>query len=985
MWPTLTLAILVALAAGGVAAVLWRRRTLARHAVPGDLRRFVAAQQSLHTIKDFASPNPAGGGNPDIREFVTGWRWRVPVDPPVFEQPVTDCSSEQSAEADVESRELRANLSAQCESLTNVSGGSEDEDQPHNEADSSAVELPPRVEEFEGQFIPQRDQGNAPQARVPTPIDVPVLVRSELESERSCSHGGLRAELESDDDEGQRYASMRITKRSSGGRGEYEISESFNGITPRDLLDRTIVLDFGSGVEIATGVRLLLRHGKRRLRIDEKAGCEMHLHRQLAAVLMLPHPVREESKWAPDTPVIQSGLYGIKNIALSSVMLSANGIARVAVASVTVSNLGGEDQVQGPERMAEVKRLWEQHAGLPSLLASLVAEHKRLIEAGGPLGVYAEEVVSKLQDCAAEHCQAQGLSGFSPSHDVFPLLVRLFQSQRPLSDIGTPPSENPSLLGVSTANAAPSIGEAATNKATETASPLLEPASDESSIVTNPEIGADIDNTQLEADAPDLETAHEISVELEQAAAEAEAIQSGEEASRIRTPPSPRRYRPQPRGPVVTTRSPSGSTPPGEQRDVSVPIDLRLRSRVGGTYILSFLPRRRIGMPPELEVLHSDQRIQLSAPHEDWYQDVFLPEAGNCLRDGLAWRAEGSTSSFRWSLAGREVFVLGTRDDLSGFVSVPRLILGAQHVVICREHVLQRVLAVLRESCGIIPTSFGESDGLPSDWVGIGPVVPTVPLPPSEAGDILDALRPDPAVVIALEGGIRLQHNQFLGSYPPQVRVYGSIPAHAQVLIDGRPADAVGNAFTTTGFDLLGEHVVSCGAVSRTYAVVAPDDGWESWSAFSFSLHAQRGAEASASICGARVTEAGKSVLLVPSTTPVLLGSQPGEIYVAPVRQDLRTSVCPAFPLFTPVWAVPRDPLRSDKRTARVALLKEHSPAVQGGRVLGLAPSSMTLKWCIAILDCCRKGLSVEPAGHDARELWRSYRELARSLWRASR
>src|SRR6185295_10030573 len=102
-----------------------------------------------------------------------------------------------------------------------------------------------------------------------------------------------------------------------------------------------------------------------------------------------------------------------------------------------------------------------------------------------------------------------------------------------------------------------------------------------------------------------------------------------------------------------------------------------------------------------------------------------------------------------------------TRDDLSGFVSVPRLILGAQHVVICREDVLQRVLAVLRESCGIIPTTFGESDGLPSDWVGIGPVVPTVPLPASEAGDILDALRPDPAIVIALEGGIRLQHNQF--------------------------------------------------------------------------------------------------------------------------------------------------------------------------------------------------------------------------------
>ena len=52
---------------------------------------------------------------------------------------------------------------------------------------------------------------------------------------------------------------MRITKRSSGGRGKYEISEPFGPTTPRDLLNHTLVLDLGEGLRIPTGVVLLDR------------------------------------------------------------------------------------------------------------------------------------------------------------------------------------------------------------------------------------------------------------------------------------------------------------------------------------------------------------------------------------------------------------------------------------------------------------------------------------------------------------------------------------------------------------------------------------------------------------------------------------------------------------------------------------------------------------------------------------------------------
>jgi hypothetical protein len=207
------------------------------------------------------------------------------------------------------------------------------------------------------------------------------------------------------------------------------------------------------------------------------------------------------------------------------------------------------------------------------------------------------------------------------------------------------------------------------------------------------------------------------------------------------------------------------------------------------------------------------------------------------------------------------------------------------------------------------------------------------------------------------------------------------------VIIDGRTAEKTDGGFVSTEWDALGGHTVSCGAVSRSYTIVEPDDGWESWTAYLFDLSMRRGAGASASVCGALVTAGptGTPALLVPASTPVLLGSRPGEIYTATIREDMRMGFCPAFPPFAPIWAVPQNPLRSDKASARVMLLKESAPASQAGADRQSHPSRAVRQWCTAILDCCRKGLDVDPPEDNARRLWRSYRDAARHLWRASR
>jgi hypothetical protein len=42
-------------------------------------------------------------------------------------------------------------------------------------------------------------------------------------------------------------------------------------------------------------------------------------------------------------------------------------------------------------------------------------------------------------------------------------------------------------------------------------------------------------------------------------------------------------------------------------------------------------------------------------------------------------------------------------------------------------------------------------------------------------------------------------------------------------------------------------------------------------------------------------------------------------------------------------------------------------------------------RWCRVILDASRKGLEVEPASPATQELWRAYKQRARSLWKLLR
>jgi hypothetical protein len=253
-------------------------------------------------------------------------------------------------------------------------------------------------------------------------------------------------------------------------------------------------------------------------------------------------------------------------------------------------------------------------------------------------------------------------------------------------------------------------------------------------------------------------------------------------------------------------------------------------------------------MPEEIEVSGAGESpLTLSALHEAWYQDVIPADAGSALRNGATWYADRPEGRLQWMLSGRDLYVLGPRDELSGYVSAPRLVLEDQHTVLCIAELREQVLALLQQCCVTAPASINPEDGLPPGWVGFRGVCPTRSLPPSPTPDILDALRPAPDVQISLRGGIRLQYFQWLIGFPPAIRLVGAASdAQLSVTIDGQTAvRQTGGAFTAPGWDKPGDHLVACGALTRSYSLVAPPDSWESWAAYSQS--------GNLAICGAAV------------------------------------------------------------------------------------------------------------------------------------
>jgi hypothetical protein len=501
--------------------------------------------------------------------------------------------------------------------------------------------------------------------------------------------------------------------------------------------------------------------------------------------------------------------------------------------------------------------------------------------------------------------------------------------------------------------------------------------------------GANVDGDapRLEEEAVDVDVA-----DPEPSGTEIDGLLQTPAATERKVRP-PRRYRPPTGTPSPRPeRRPRAAAPAPQTR--SLEISVRAVFERGGFCRLSLLPGKDESAGTE-SVAGNHGELELIPLQDDFYEDVFPPDLGDALRTGVEWQSIGDGPPCRWTLAGRDIYVLAPHEHIAGYVSTTRLVLGENHVVLCTSQRLEDARRAIAESGSPPPATVDERDGLPIGWIGLRGVAPAKSVPQSSGADILNVLRPLPDVAIVLDGGIRIGRNVWLMGYPPAIQLRGDVSTIEDVLIDGVPASQTETrAYVAPGWDRIGEHTVWCAALSRTYHIREGLEEWDGFDAYRWSLGdaAPDGVDSAGSICGPLVRPPaiagdGAARRIVCAANPVLIGAVPGEIAHARMRRDVRTNDHVSTVRFDPVWALPANPLSCDKRSARVIAIAARPPVRADGRARPGRRREMQMvrAWCTAILDASRKGLAIAPDDAASAVLWAEYKRFAKALWRGSR
>jgi hypothetical protein len=365
----------------------------------------------------------------------------------------------------------------------------------------------------------------------------------------------------------------------------------------------------------------------------------------------------------------------------------------------------------------------------------------------------------------------------------------------------------------------------------------------------------------------------------------------------------------------------------------------------------------------------------------DSCEDVTLPDIGTALRGGVAWRSKGSLPAWHWALGGRGIYVLARGDDagLSGFVSVTRLLLGAEHVVLATEGRRTDVSAALTQAGCADPVIMDDTvQGVPPGWLLFRGVTPTRPVQGCDDSDILNALRPLAEIAPHFVGGIRLKGRTWLLGHPPRIHFTGEIGGEFKVEIDGESAFISPDAgYIAPGWDVEGRHSIWYAGRLRKYQLIRSIEQWGVWSAYDFGT--------GATICGPCTLAQDpkrRHQVRVQVNNPVLVGAEPGQIFRCNLRADMHGDALLLFVPFSAVWALPADALHADKRTARIV----PTGSLQNVRTTPIKIGSRAAKravfaWCAAINEAGSKGLALATEDVGAVALWQEYRRAAKEIW----
>ena len=423
------------------------------------------------------------------------------------------------------------------------------------------------------------------------------------------------------------------------------------------------------------------------------------------------------------------------------------------------------------------------------------------------------------------------------------------------------------------------------------------------------------------------------------------------------------RYRP-------NLRPPPAQAPPREASASPKSPDSS-RGTLEALYRISFLPGglgltisvllgRVDGMPESLNVDAGGHSIPFHAIDETLYEPI-EPLNADLIAEGFVAETQ-EDPSHRWVRSARDLHAFSQRTGVAGFVSVPRVLIGQENVVLCRAE-LATTVQQCASSTGSDPLVEVSGPGVPDGWHCFRGYRPMQQGDFTAIDDLFLALNPHLDASIQLSGGIDSARGRWVPGAPPVIRVLGAILGPDELTIDGKPAtESADQGWTAPGWDTLGTHTVRFAGLSRKYEIAEIEEDWPSWSTSE---------DTSLSACGARVADPNGVQAMAFADGPCwLVGASAGDLALAE-RSIHGTSI--AAPSFPPVWALP--PISSGRQSPAIALAHGIPPK----RPASMCSRHDVIFWCQLVRA------AGPPSGAAEGNLWRDYRKLARSLRRSLR
>lgn len=159
---------------------------------------------------------------------------------------------------------------------------------------------------------------------------------------------------------------LYVRKRSSGGRGEYELAGEYQGLRARDFLGCHFSIKLGD-ILVPSHVELSMQGGKPRLRLDNgnDRKRQTHLAGLLSIFLLMPRPCRSESAASHALPILQDSGYLLDFSCKASFGLSAGSAIlepiEITVRSGGLRELGKSTTFSVSDRLADLRVLHENY------------------------------------------------------------------------------------------------------------------------------------------------------------------------------------------------------------------------------------------------------------------------------------------------------------------------------------------------------------------------------------------------------------------------------------------------------------------------------------------------------------------------------------------------------------------------------------------------------------------------------------------------